>query len=322
MRLGELTTRLTPARRPTEKVGIQMRFIIPLFAFLGLDTAVRGAEPRAGAPETLAQEYQKVLKESGQVRPGFRDAKTDEERKQAVEATGEFARRFVKLAEKYPNDPMALEVVTRAVTTMNGEDSAITMSWVMNKSVFPSRSEDGAAAEATALLVRDHLRSEKLGVVVERMRYGTRQEYETFLHRVIKDSPHKEVRGMACLCLAQFLNSQSKRLDLLDVRPELAIRYQELLGKDYYERLQRKGRDGRIKEIETLLEQAAAKYGDVAMPWGGPVGEQASRELFELRHFGVGKPAEDILGDDQDGKPFKLSDYRGKVVLLYFWSEY
>jgi peroxiredoxin len=27
-------------------------------------------------------------------------------------------------------------------------------------------------------------------------------------------------------------------------------------------------------------------------------------------------------GLDQDGRQFNLSDYRGKVVLLYFWSEY
>ncbi|MCH7725812.1 MAG: redoxin domain-containing protein [Planctomycetes bacterium] len=27
-------------------------------------------------------------------------------------------------------------------------------------------------------------------------------------------------------------------------------------------------------------------------------------------------------GKDQDGKQFKLSDYRGNVVLLYFWSEF
>ena len=43
---------------------------------------------------------------------------------------------------------------------------------------------------------------------------------------------------------------------------------------------------------------------------------------LEIRHLSVGREALDIDGQDQDGKRFKLSDYRGKVVLLYFWSEY
>jgi thiol-disulfide isomerase/thioredoxin len=34
----------------------------------------------------------------------------------------------------------------------------------------------------------------------------------------------------------------------------------------------------------------------------------------------VGKPAPEIDGTDFDGKPLKLSDYRGKVVLLVFWG--
>lgn len=34
----------------------------------------------------------------------------------------------------------------------------------------------------------------------------------------------------------------------------------------------------------------------------------------------VGSPATNIIGDDIDGKEFKLSDYRGKVVMLDFWG--
>jgi hypothetical protein len=149
------------------------------------------------------------------------------------------------------------------------------------------------------------------------MRYGTRKEYETFLHKVMKESPHKDVQGIACLSLAQFLNSHSLKFDLLQDRPELSGQYEALLGKGYYEELRRKGRDGRIKEVEALLEQAEAKYGEVKMPWGGPVGEQAKAELFSIRHLGVGKQAEDIDGKDQDGKPFKLSQYRGKPSNLH-----
>jgi hypothetical protein len=34
----------------------------------------------------------------------------------------------------------------------------------------------------------------------------------------------------------------------------------------------------------------------------------------------VGSAGPEIEGEDLDGKAFKLSDYRGKVVLLDFWS--
>lgn len=35
-----------------------------------------------------------------------------------------------------------------------------------------------------------------------------------------------------------------------------------------------------------------------------------------------GKPAPEIEGIDHNGKPMKLSDYRGKVVLLDFWGDW
>jgi peroxiredoxin len=50
------------------------------------------------------------------------------------------------------------------------------------------------------------------------------------------------------------------------------------------------------------------------------VGEKAKAVLFQIRHLAVGKEAPDIEGADQDGKRFKLSEYRGKVVLLDFWN--
>jgi cytochrome oxidase Cu insertion factor (SCO1/SenC/PrrC family) len=45
-------------------------------------------------------------------------------------------------------------------------------------------------------------------------------------------------------------------------------------------------------------------------PDGAPVGQP------------VGQPAPDIEGEDIDGQPFKLSDYRGKVVVLDFWGNW
>jgi hypothetical protein len=36
----------------------------------------------------------------------------------------------------------------------------------------------------------------------------------------------------------------------------------------------------------------------------------------------VPRPAPEIEGEDQDGVTFKLSDYKGKVVLLDFWGNW
>jgi hypothetical protein len=33
-------------------------------------------------------------------------------------------------------------------------------------------------------------------------------------------------------------------------------------------------------------------------------------------------PAPEIQGDDVDGQPMKLSDFRGKVVMLDFWGNW
>jgi len=58
----------------------------------------------------------------------------------------------------------------------------------------------------------------------------------------------------------------------------------------------------------------------VKLPGGDSVAERARTELYEVRNLRVGKEAPDIEGEDQDGVRFKLIDYRGKVVLLDFWS--
>ncbi len=36
----------------------------------------------------------------------------------------------------------------------------------------------------------------------------------------------------------------------------------------------------------------------------------------------AGSEAPEITGEDLEGVPFKLSDYRGKVVLLDFWGHW
>jgi AhpC/TSA family len=180
--------------------------------------------------------------------------------------------------------------------------------------------EDTARAKVFELIHRDHLRSDQLGPLCQRVSHGFCQEYETFLRAVLAKNPHKTVRATASLSLGHFLNNRLQRADLCREQPEQAKEFAGLYGKAYLAELQRQDRHRAVKEIEAVFEQAAEKYGAVKLPRGNTVAERAKAELFEIRNLRVGKDAPDIEGEDQDGKRFKLSDYRGKVVLLDFWS--
>jgi hypothetical protein len=285
-----------------------------LILVLGLSVAA-AQDPGKGKPATPAEQYKALLKEyHAASQDVYSRAKTDEERNKLLPNIDKFPLRFLELAEKNPKDAIALDVLVQVV---NLEIS------LENNTAHAGRGKaKSPQARAIALLLRDHLGSDKLDYACWRISYGFHKDCERFLRTALDKSPHQEVRGTACLRLAQFLKARRHRLDLLKERPEMARRYEGLFGKDYLDELKRQDRAKAGAEVEALFERAIEKYTDVKLPYSGTVGAQAKRELDEIRHLSVGKQAQEIEGLDQDGKRFKLSDYRGKVVLLYFWSEY
>jgi hypothetical protein len=263
-------------------------------------------------PATPKEQFEKLRKESERASSSGVPL-TDAERLkfvgEAYKHRFALAQKFLELAEKHPNDPIALDALMQAVWQVNGTPWPVELV-----------GEDTARAKAFELILRDHVRSDKLGPLCQRVSYGFCKEYETFLRAVMEKNPHENVRATACLSLGRFLNTRLQRLDLCKEQPELAKEFAGLFGKDYLAELRRKDREKSIKEVEAVFEQAAQKYGDVKLPEGDTVAERAKGELFGIRNLSVGKQAPDIEGEDQDGKRFKLSDYRGKVVLLDFWS--
>ena len=262
---------------------------------------------------TPAKEYQALSKEFQTAAAAFWQATTAEETNKIVARVDKLPLQILELVEKNPSEPFALEALIQVVSQEY---------WLNAHTSHPGWGKESRQARAIALILRDHLQSDKLGEACRRIHYGFRQECEPFLRTVLEKSPHRDVRGLACLALAQFLPSRIEKLDLLPDQPELARRYELLYGKDYLEALRRQDRASVIREAEALYEQAIEKYGDVKLPYEGTVSETATRELYEIRYLSVGKDAPDIEGVDQEGQQFKLSDYRGKVVLLYFWSEF
>ena len=63
------------------------------------------------------------------------------------------------------------------------------------------------------------------------------------------------------------------------------------------------------------------KYSDVRAS-SGRIGPRAEDALFQIQFLTIGKVAPDIEAEDVDGVTFKLSDYRGKIILLDFWGDW
>lgn len=70
------------------------------------------------------------------------------------------------------------------------------------------------------------------------------------------------------------------------------------------------------KKAEGYFRDVVDKYGTAQQK------EAARAELFEMHNLVLGKVAPEIEGEDVDGKRFKLSDYRGKVVVITFWGDW
>ena len=263
-------------------------------------------------PATPAEQYQALRKEFDRASSSGVPL-TDAERLKFVGRAYKhryaLAQKFLELAEKYPADPIALDALMQAVWQVNGTPWPVELV-----------GEDPARARAFELIQRDHIQSDKLGPLCQRVSYGFCKEYETFLRAVLARNPHKSMQAAASLSLGHFLNNRLQRLDLCRQQPQLAREFAGLFGREYLAELERQDHDKVMKEAEDLFEQAARKYGDVKLPDGKTTAERAEVELFEIRNLSVGKVAPDIEGEDQDGKRFKLSDYRGKVVLLDWWS--
>ena len=268
-----------------------------------------------------ADQYRELRKEYNTVGSLFRAAKTDQERKAAVEQFCELPKKFIDLAEKNPHDPVALTALRQAVQGVISADSLAHHCAEMNREAFPIGSR-GEASRIVKVLLRDHIRSDKLTPICDRMRFGVRKEFEEFLTAALKTNPDRDVQGMASLALAQLLRTHLQMIDLMADRPELNARYEFIYGKGYVEAIRGAGRAALAKRVEKLYERAL-EFDDVTnIPFRTTVAEKAKTELYDLRNLSIGKLAPDVEGPDQDGRQFKLSDYRDKVVLLYFWQEY
>ena len=176
-----------------------------------------------------------------------------------------------------------------------GLDEALPfLQWIVeNGSV--DRPEDGilVSDEAQAALdtiLRDHIASEELGSFASKLaRMGRtlgNERCRDTLGTIITKSPYMSVQLAARFSRAQLT-----------------------MGDSDATKAQRRGA---VKDLKTVIAESDSES-TVA---------RATSALFELENLQIGLIAPDIEANDLDGIAFKLSDYRGKVVVIDFWGDW
>lgn len=216
-----------------------------------------------------------------------------------------FARRFLELAKKYPQAAEAVDALWESYTMI---------------------SHGPEAEQAVAILAAGHMSHEKMAGRFERIPAGPYARAGRELLRAFAErGATEQIRAQAAFKLAKSLAASADLTERLGADTSGAVRRQmewdNPLGDELVKAFRAENPKQLREEAKRLFQEVAAKYANIPHPYmTGTLGQAVEWELEELRNpsLAVGKPAPEIDGKDHQGKTFKLSDYRGKVVLLTF----
>jgi thiol-disulfide isomerase/thioredoxin len=236
--------------------------------------------------------------------------------------------KFLDFAEQHTDSPYALDAICFMVR--RGSTSVDTQGVVAQ-----------AASKAIRLATRDHLSDPRLpallGIVDGQVNSPAA---DRLLHKAAEEATLPATRAAALRSLAttrhnlglrhEWIAALESKERLTDLERTLKVWWgPELKASPYAKAATR-------AEIDRLLAKVESDYGDVPAPawhFGGPGGvllredtqakpqtngQLAAALRFRIEHLDPGGLAQEIVGRDAEGTEFRLSDYRGKVVLLTF----
>lgn len=188
--------------------------------------------------------------------------------------------------EKHPAREFQPKFLALAQKAKGTDAGASALLWVMRLSQRGGKEE--MARDAVDQMVASYVESPVMAEFVRELRYAGwfigEEKCQSSLRKIVEKSPHRNVKAAATFTLACVLMES------------------------------RDGSESARAEARKMFDTLKKDYAD------SPYAKQADSYVFELEHLQIGMVAPDFDATDQDGKPFKLSDYRGKVVVLDFWG--
>ena len=201
--------------------------------------------------------------------------------------------------------------------TEPGDDAFEMVRWLMAN----ARGDEEVQSYALDELVASYLTNEKILAVIPLLGSGTPNvAKQNALEKISEVGATDEIKASALIALAEMANSSRDMAKMYADAGEDATKGLPEEMADFL----KKSAEITDEQIEGLLLKAAENYAEVKYA-RSTVGEFVAKRLksFEMqKNLRVGKVAPDIEGPDIDGTSFKLSDYRGKVVMLDFWGHW
>ncbi len=187
-----------------------------------------------------------------------------------------------------PYATRVLKIVNEAKADDPG--SAAGVSWLITQAAaFPE------SQKALEMLSTTHVASAGIAPAVKALEYHPLETAEPILRAVREKNPHAEEKAAATFALGM---QYFRRFDA-GLSPEQA--------------------EAAKTQAMDCFQEIVSQYGQVTIQ-GFPIADQAGRMLFEMSNLSVGGEVPEIDGKDVDGAAFKLSDHRGKYVVLMFWG--
>lgn len=145
----------------------------------------------------------------------------------------------------------------------------------------------GAGQAIREAVVKHHLASKSLAPLCLALVTTNDPGSLPLLERIEKENPDNKIQGVAALAIAMLLK------DLSD-EPEV------------------------MRRRLTMLRKAIIESSEIEIN-GVTVAKMAEDELYIIQYLSKGREAPDLVGTGSGGQPMRLSDHKGKVVVLLFW---
>ncbi|MCH8828286.1 MAG: redoxin domain-containing protein [Planctomycetes bacterium] len=204
-------------------------------------------------------------------------------RKAEKEEKAKIVKKFSSLAGNYA--PRLIALVKKSP---KDSTSYTALAWIV------SRVRKGEHFDAALdFLQKDHLQNPRIGSLTRSLGYSKSKKALLLLTALLEKGSNADVKLKACVALAGLLKRNGER----------------------------GGGKKTLAKSEKMFERAISDFKDAKS--GSRSVETAERELKDLRGpRAIGKIVPEIKAEDLDGVEFKLSDYRGKVVVLDFWGHW